>query len=64
MDEGYSRNLSDNTELKTILGSIYKSIIGMGLLISGIIILNYSFFTAWAFIGVGVMLLFFGKPVK
>ena len=32
MDEGYSSSLPDNTELKTILGSIYKSIIGMGVI--------------------------------
>jgi ubiquinone biosynthesis protein len=64
MDEGYSNSLPDNTELKTILGSIYKSIIGMGVLISGIIMLNYTVFTAWAFIVVGLMILFFGKPIK
>ena len=64
MDEGYSNSLPDNTELKTILGSIYKSIIGMGVLISGIIMLSYNVFIAWALIVVGLMILFFGKPIK
>jgi len=36
----------------------------MGVLISGIIMLNYAVFTVWAFIVVGLMILFFGKPIK
>ena len=64
IDEGYSNRLPDNTELKTILGSIYKSIIGMGVLISGIIMLSYTLSIASIFIVLGLMILFFGKPIK
>ena len=64
IDEGYSNRLPDNTELKTILGSIYKSIIGMGILISGIIMLSYTLSIASIFIVLGLMILFFGKPIK
>jgi len=64
IDEGYSNRLPDNTELKIILGSIYKSIIGMGVLISGIIMLSYSLIIASIFIMLGLIILFFGKQIK